>query len=73
MGDHPLMFAALGVLADQCERVSVAQTRPGSGGAEVAPFGRCGGTVGFEVLSAGKAAFLVEMVEDRSVNSCKPL
>ena len=50
-----------------------ARTHPVSGGAEFTPLGESGGAFGFEVLSAGKAALLVEMVEDRGVNGCELL
>ena len=38
------------------------------GGEKTAPLGESGGTIGLEVVSAGEAAFQVEMVRDGGVD-----
>ena len=50
-----------------------ALTRPVSGSAELTPLSESSVTVDLEVLPAGEAAFLVEMVEDRGMNGCELL
>ena len=61
--------ADAGVLSDECEHVPVCPTpRPVSGRAALTPLSESSGTVDLDVLPAGEAAFLVEMVKDRGMN-----
>ena len=50
------------VLSDKCELVSVCPNPPMSGCTELTPLGESGGAVDLEVVPAGEAAFLVEVV-----------
>ena len=54
------------VLSDECEHVFFCPTRPVSGSAALTPLSKSSVTVDLDVLPAGEAAFLVEMVEDRA-------
>lgn len=58
----------MAVLSDECEPVSVYPNPFMSGCTELTPLGESCGTVDLEVVPAGEAAFLVEVVMDRGVD-----
>ena len=61
------------MLANQCELVSLCPSHRVSGKNELTPNSKRGGAVDLEDRAGGKAAFLLEMVEDRSLVDGEPL
>ena len=65
---HRLVIIVPDVPSDECEHVSVCPTRPVSGRAALTPLSESSVTVDLDVVPAGEAAFLVEMVKERGMN-----
>ena len=61
------------MLTEMCELVSICLIHPILGCTKLTPLGESGGTVGLEILSAGKIAVIVEVAKIEGMEGCKRL